>query len=310
MIYPFQNFDEEEYENKNYIERSAFLLKKLEVVEVEFDRLKQEVIVSSNKLAELNNQLNIQFEDSLRNRNLLKIEILLEIGCAVDAVRGSGLFRKDRRTALMRAVEYDDLELIKLLLNYDADPLAEDVDGVSPLNIAFRKNSKPITQLLVRRVLFNELNDLNVYFNDSTKCYESASPSSIFYEELLILTIQYGYPDLLKRLLSMGVISFNCDEYACYFSEDYSIDSDLNYFIEMSKISGNQETIELLTDLNNSLKPDEKIPFMDKYPWFPYFSPKATWNLYPLTPSEEDRKIKLQKNIKNPRTDPDEEIPF
>ena len=58
MIYPFQNFDEEEYENKNYIERSAFLLKKLEVVEVEFDRLKQEVIVSSNKLAELNNQLN------------------------------------------------------------------------------------------------------------------------------------------------------------------------------------------------------------------------------------------------------------
>jgi len=82
------------------------------------------------------------FEDKDREETAVAIRILIHLGADVDAADSSG------RTALARAAEANQADLVRLLIELGADPKRRLVDGKTPLDYARDANAKEAIQAL------------------------------------------------------------------------------------------------------------------------------------------------------------------
>ena len=70
------------------------------------------------------------------------VEILLKHGAKVNAKTNTGI------TPLLNAVNFNDLECVRILIKYGADPDVVAADGMTPRALAIRQQLWEVTKLL------------------------------------------------------------------------------------------------------------------------------------------------------------------
>ena len=141
---------------------------------------------------------------ALENKDYLLLRRLLEKGFPVDSPRHCD------RTALMRSAYIDDYNLAKLLLEFDANPYAEDCDGDSPIRSALRINGK-VEILLVKNIVEYDLKYLRGecscrWLNNEFEIHQNSGRNIEF--PVLQLLIKHNLIDLFSEGLCLGYDCF------------------------------------------------------------------------------------------------------
>lgn len=118
------------------------------------------------------------------------IQALIDTGINVDRCRETGVWHKNDRTVLIIAIqEVGDLEIVKILLEAEADPnLIDEDSGTTPLISAVRGQYIEIVRLLLRAGA-----DLN--FKDSNEDTAFSLAKKIGNNKMIQLLIKAGFKE-------------------------------------------------------------------------------------------------------------------
>lgn len=125
----------------------------LEAVQLLLDRGADIHAISKNHL------LNTPLHAATAAKRTGVVHLLLQKGADVSSRQKKG------QTVLHMAVDHFDIQMVRMLLDFDADPLATDDSGVSPLQLAESKQYQEIVDLCKRRMNRNLAGEIRYHHN-------------------------------------------------------------------------------------------------------------------------------------------------